>query len=105
MRAWPRIAKLLGGAFVSRFDEYAASHPLPASASTLADGRAFLRWLGSMSDELAVEALSFDLRFLDTPTRLRRRRWGIQYARLANVRVLAVRIPWLGERWWRFSAN
>ena len=106
--AWPRLVRGLGDAFVERFSAYATANPLPRSASTLADGCAFLAWLDReqpLNDDLRIEAISFDVRFVDAPTGLRRRRgFVVKWAKLrdSGTRILAVRLPWLGERWWRF---
>jgi len=105
---WPTIVRGIGTPFVERFTTYAAEHPLPLSANTLADGRAFLAWLDGqqpLNDVLCIEAMSYDLRFVETPLGLRRRTgFAVKTAKLreAGQRVLAVRLPWLGERWWRF---
>jgi len=109
--AWPKLVRGMGDPFVERFCTFAAEHPLPASASTLADGRAYLAWLDRqhpLNDLLRVEAMSFDVRFVDTPTGLRRRTgFVVKTAKLreSGTRVLAVRLPWLGERWWRFPRS
>lgn len=107
-RAWPKLVRGVGDTFVERFAVFASEHPLPASANTFADGRAFLGWLDRqqpLNDVLRVEAMSFDVRFVETPAGLRRRTgFIVKMAKLreSGTRVLAVRLPWLGERWWRF---
>ena len=107
-RSWPRLVRGLGDAFVERFTAYATAQPLPMSASTLADGRAFLAWLdreNPLNDEMREQALSFDVRFVATLKGLRRRRgFVVKMVKLreSGTRVLVVRLPWLGERWWRF---
>lgn len=106
-RGWPHLVRAAGDVFVERFTAYATAHPLPLSASTLGDGRAFLAWLARqqpLSDELIVEALSFDMRFVETRTGLRRRRFALRTTMLpiSGTRILAMRLPWIGERWWRW---
>jgi hypothetical protein len=107
-RVWPTLVRGVGDRFVERYTTFATEHPLPASASTLADGRAFLAWLDReepLNDVLRVEAMSFDVRFVDTPQGLRRRGgFVLKLGKLpeSGTRVLAMRLPWLGERWWRF---
>jgi hypothetical protein len=107
-RAWPALVHGVGDGFLERFNAFAADHPLPVSANSLADGRAFLAWLDSqeaLNDVLRVEAMSYDVRFVETVQGVRRRRgFVLKTAKLreSGTRVLAVRLPWLGERWWRF---
>jgi len=107
-QTWPTLVRGVGAAFVERFTAFANEHPLTLSASTLADGRAFLAWLDAqqpLNDVLRIEAMSYDVRFVETPLGLRRRTgFVVKTARLrdSGTRVLAVRLPWLGERWWRF---
>ncbi len=105
-RVWPSIVKVLGDAYVERFTAYAEAHPLSMSGSPRADGRAFIGWLeshGMSKDELRVEALAFDFRYVETPSGLRLRRGLlVKMVKLqeSRSRVIAVRVPWLGERWW-----
>jgi hypothetical protein len=107
-QAWPTLVRGVGDAFVERFTAFAVAHPLPACANAFADGRGFLTWLeqqGPLKDVLRIEAMSYDLRFIETPTGLRRRQgFALKLARLSDsgTRVVALRLPWLGERWWRF---
>jgi hypothetical protein len=106
-RAWPALVRILGDPYVERFTTFAQDHPIPASGSPLEDGRQFLRWLesqGPLADAARIEALAFDLHFYATPLGLRRRRgFGVKMARMreAKVLVIALRLPWLGERWLR----
>jgi hypothetical protein len=105
-RAWPSLTESLRDSFVEKFTNYAEAEPLPACAVPLADGRAFLRWLDArapLSDAARVEGLSFDVRFVVTATGLRPRRgFALRWVRLLEKPglVIAVRVPWLGERWW-----
>jgi hypothetical protein len=103
-RAWPKLVEAVGDAYVERFTQYASETPLPGCACTQADGRAFLRWLAAhqpLSDAACLEALTFDVRFVVTPAGLRPRRFAFKSATLRDARVLAARLPFLGERWWR----
>ena len=106
-RAWPKLVKLLGERYVAHFTAYAGAHPLPGTGSPLADGRAFLDWLdqqGELTDALQVEAMAFDMHYIETPIGVRSRH-GFAFKttklRQDRARIIAVRIPWLGERWWR----
>jgi len=106
-RVWPKLVEILGSAYVEAFTHYATTQPLPGCAAPLADGRAFLRWLDGqkpLCDAACVEALAFDLRFVVTPTELRPRRgFALKAALLRDTpaRLVGVRVPWLGTRWWR----
>jgi hypothetical protein len=106
-RVWPKLVEILGGAFTEAFMQYAAAHPLPACAAPLADGRAFLRWLDGqkpLCDAACIEALAFDLRYVVTPTTLRPRRgFALKSVKVHDApgRLIGVRVPWLGARWWR----
>lgn len=106
-RVWPSIVKTLGDAFVERFTAYAEAQPLPLSGSPLADGRAFMAWLesqSSLTDELRVDALAFDVRYVETTSGLRKRHGFLVKSvklRETRARMVALRLPWLGERWWR----
>jgi hypothetical protein len=103
-RAWPKLVEVVGETFAARFTSYAEAQPLPGCANPLADGRAFLRWLDAqapLSDDARLEALAFDVHFVVTPSGLGPRRgFAFKSARLRDRRVVAARVPWLGERWW-----
>jgi pimeloyl-ACP methyl ester carboxylesterase len=107
VRAWPSLIRVIGKAYPEKFTSYAETHPLPEGASTLADGREFLRWLepqGPPSDAARLEAFAFDLRWKPTALGLSRR--GGFAVKLLKLRetptlVIAARLPWLGERWLR----
>ncbi|MBI3725424.1 hypothetical protein HY251_15955 [bacterium] len=105
-RAWPALARTLPR-FQGRFSEFAARTPLPGEGGPIADGRAFVRALdpalaASLGDEARLEVLSVDLRFARVSSGLAPRR-GIKLASARLVErgrfVLAVLLPWLGERW------
>jgi hypothetical protein len=104
-RAWPALAAGLGEDFRERFARFAAGVPLPHEGGPLADGRAFARWLaraGELSDAGRLEALAVDLRYRAHAGGLVPRRGpALAWARLREPRrlVVAVRLPWLGERW------
>lgn len=104
-RAWPDLDAALGEKFNERFAEYASQQPLPGTGGPLADGRAFVDFLtaqGALPDEGRIEALRVDLHHVRTPRGLRPRRGPA--CKMALLRsplrlVMALRIPWLGERW------
>ena len=107
-RSWPQLVKIFGDKYPELFTKYAQSHPLPICASPSGDGRAFLRWMesqGPLPDDARLEAMAFDMRFVSTPLGLRRRTGlALKLVKLRETRgfVLALRLPWFGERWWRY---
>ncbi len=110
-RSWPTLVQRIGNKYVEQFTEYGKSHPLPASANSLADGRAFLAWLAAKeppTDALRIEALAYDMRWRETPLGLCRRGGSaVKLARLpqSGKWVLGLRLPWSGERWWGLPAK
>jgi hypothetical protein len=108
-RAWPALARALGPAFEGRFAAFAARTPLPRAGGPLADGRAFARALaaaGSLPEEGRREALAVDLRYAACASGLRPRRGPAVVAaflRASRRLVVAVRLPWLGERWFEVA--
>jgi hypothetical protein len=104
-RAWPALAGSIGERFAERFAAFAATAPLPRHGGPLADGRAFARFLahtGDLPDAGRLEALAVDLRHVSRPDGLVPRAGPV--VRVALLRqprrlVVAVRLPWLGERW------
>jgi hypothetical protein len=104
-RAWPELVAGLGDQWRQRFDAFAARVPLPHEGGPLADGRAFAHWLarlGELSDAGRLEGLAVDLHYRARAGGLVPRSgpalvwaWLRQSGRL----VVAVRLPWLGERW------
>jgi len=112
-RSWPALTAMLGETFATRFHEFAATTPLPREGGPLADGRAFARRLAEQgafaefadSDSARLEILAVDLRYRGTREGLIRRRGPyIRAAFLPKSRrvVLAMRFPFVGERWWGF---
>ena len=105
-RAWPGLAGALGPHFSERFAAFAATSSIPHSGGPLADGRAFARALARdarLPDAGRIESLAVDLRYSSGPSGLKPRRGpAIAVALLTTPRrlVVAVRLPWLGERWW-----
>jgi hypothetical protein len=105
-RSCPKLVRSFGDKFPELFNKYAQTNPLPVCASPLGDGRAFLRWLETqqpLSDAARIETMAFDLRFVSTPLGLRKR-GGFAF-KMLKLRerggiVIALRLPWLGERWW-----
>ncbi len=110
-RTWPSLAKRVGESFVAKFTEFATTHPLPACANALADGRAFLAWLAEKekpTDPLRVEALAYDMRWRETPLGVTRRTgFCIKIGRLpqSGKWVIGMRTPWSNERWWGMPAE
>lgn len=109
-RVWPSLVEAVGQSYVETFTRYAEANPLPACPAPRADGRAFLGWLeqqAPLSDAATVEAVAFDLRCLMSAEGLRPRRFAWKITRLpqSGRRLIAVRLPWLGERWWGLPAK
>jgi hypothetical protein len=62
--AWPGVRAMLGDDYRRRFEAYAVTTPIPQHGGPLADGRAFVRYLAALmplSDDVTLQALSFDL--------------------------------------------
>ncbi len=103
-RAWPALVQALGSRFLERFAAFAAKTSLPREGGALADGRAFVRFLaqvGDLPDAGRLEALAVDLRYSRCGGGLAPRRGpALRIALLNHPRrlVLAVRLPWLGEK-------
>lgn len=104
-RAWPGLARALGGRFGKVFAAYAGAAPLPRQGGPLADGRAFARWLaarGKLPEAGRLQALAVDLRYANNPDGLALRRGPTcraAWLRRSRRLILAVRLPWLGEHW------
>lgn len=109
--AWPRLTRAIGAVFEEQFTRYADVFPLPSDGGALADGRAFARWLAqqdALPDAGRLEALAVDLYYVACPSGMRRRSCpAVRSALLRQPRalVLAVRLPWLGERRWRIPLS
>lgn len=105
-RVWPEIARSLGDTFANHFALYAGSHPLPEDGA-LADGLLFVRTLGRqvrLGDDAALELLSFDLRHrvrADGTIARRGFYFGSALLRESLRRIIAIRLPLLGESWIR----
>jgi hypothetical protein len=104
-RAWPALAEALGARFAERFAAFAARTPLPELGGPLADGHAFARGLaraGGLPDAGRLELLAVRLRYAARAGGLVRRRGPALAAtvlRRPRRLVVALRLPWLGERW------
>lgn len=104
-RAWPSLARELGGEFHEQFAAYAATTPLPSHGGPLADGRGFADWLserGRLSDAAQLQSLAVDLQFERSRADLLPRRMPtLKLAWLTRPRrlVIALRWPRIGERW------
>jgi hypothetical protein len=105
VRAWPALARDLGKRFEERFAAFATTMPLPREGGPLADGRAFIRWLAQsedLSEEARLRVLAVDLRCATKGGGLVRRSGPAVAAavlRRPHRLVLALRLPWIGERW------
>jgi len=104
-KAWPDLARALGGRFFERFSAYAARQTLPSRGGALADGAAFAQFL-ARSDDLADagrrEWMAVRLHFAQRRDGLARRRSpaiASAFLRQSRKWVIAVRIPWIGEHW------
>jgi hypothetical protein len=104
-RAWPNLADALGSCFNELFAAFALQTALPSEGGPLADGRAFARFLahrGDLPEAGRLEALAVDLRHVACAGGLVRRRGPVlKMALFKRPRrlVVALRLPWLGERW------
>jgi len=104
-RAWPGLARAHGRRFGGLFSSYAEAVLLPRQGGPLADGRAFARWLaarGELPEAGLLQALAVDLRHTGNPDGLAPRRWPTckaAWLRESRRLIVAVRLPWLGERW------
>lgn len=66
-RAWPALARALGGCFTAKFAAFALKTPIPQRGGPVADGRAFADFLeqkGDLPEEGVLEALAVDLRYV-----------------------------------------
>ena len=102
----PKLAAQLGERFHSLFSEFAKSNGIPAFGGPVADGRAFARYVATiepLSVEAKLEALAIDLKFEAYAQGLFPRQGffiGIVKLDPPKHYAIAVRIPWIGERWW-----
>jgi hypothetical protein len=105
-RAWPGLWQALGLRFMEQFARFAATAAVPGQGGPLADGRAFVGYLaarGELPAEGRLEALAVDLRYEAVADGLVWRRWPAVRAGWFGRRyglIVAVRVPWLGEKWW-----
>jgi hypothetical protein len=104
-RAWPGLARTLGARFGELFTVYAAKSSIPMEGGPLADGRSFAHFLaerGALPEVGRLEAFAVDLRYAACPGGLvPRRRPAFKMALFKRPRrlVLALRLPWFGEKW------
>src|SRR5262249_43990882 len=100
-RAWPMLARCLGGRYVERFRAFAAMTPPPAEGGPLADGWAFGQSIpaNELDDDARRERLLVELHWHRTGGGLRLRR-GLAFrtARIGGRCMIGVRLPWLGVR-------
>jgi len=108
-RAWPGLSGTFGEQWRQQFRAFTQTCPLAREGGPLADGYAFARFLqraGKLPDEGRLEALAFDLRYRQCAGRFRPRRGvAARACLLGRPRrlVLAIRLPFLGERWLNLS--
>lgn len=104
-RAWPGVARALGRRFGELFAAYAEATTLPRQGGPLADGRAFARWLAArneLPESGRLQELAVDLRYTGNPDGLVPRRTPAcraAWLRRSRRLIMAVWLPWLGERW------
>jgi hypothetical protein len=105
--AWPQLARSLGSEFDHRFALYAQARPFTQEGEPFADGRAFARSLRRtlvLADEAVLEALAFDLRYRVRGEKVTARRgfsFSIGVLKQSFRFVVAVRLPLIGERWFK----
>jgi hypothetical protein len=100
-RAWPMLARCLGGRYAERFRAFAALTPPPGEGGPLADGRAFARAvpLDELDGDARRELLLVDLLWRPTRLGLRPRRgFALKGARIGGRWVIGLRVPGLGAR-------
>ena len=109
-RSWPAVERLLGDSFSTAFTQYAKDTPLPQEGGPMADGRTFVGWLSeshSLTDEIRLLALQFDVCNKRHPKGWRPRRWGhAAWVWLPDGQhwLVGVRIPgWMPWRAWTTS--
>jgi hypothetical protein len=106
-RSWQVLAESLGPRLAELFEAYAQNKPLPLSGGSIADGRAFVRWLaarGELPETCRPEAMAVDLRYRAAAQGLVPRKWpSFQIAWLSDSRrlVVGVWVPVLGDHWLR----
>ena len=104
-RAWPALAGALGEQWREQFHAFAQTSPCPREGGPVADGYAFARFLrhaGKLPEEALLEVLAVELRYRRVAGGLRARRGLAACASLVGSRrrlILAVRLPFMGERW------
>jgi hypothetical protein len=110
-RAWPGLAESLGSSYRAHFLDYAVLATLPRDGGSLADARAFARFLesrGGVSDEIRQQTLSVDLKFKSTPHGLVPRRlpsFRIAWLRSQRRLVVGIWTSALGEKWFRLKLS
>jgi hypothetical protein len=98
-RSWPGLAGSQGDDFAARFGAFAASHPLPADASSVTDGARFAQFLhraGTLSDEARIEWLRY---------RVRRQWFAMAWCRQRRRPAVGIRMPWAIRRLIIFGAK
>jgi hypothetical protein len=99
------LARALGPRFGELFTAYAEASTLPRDGGSLADGRAFARWLatrGVLPEAGRRQALAVDLRYSVGANGLVPRRWPtckVAWLRQSRRLIVAAWLPWPGEYW------
>jgi hypothetical protein len=107
-QAWPSLRIALGARFGQAFAAYASVTPLAANGGPLADGRGFVRFLGTthaLPDAVRQQALLVDAGHVASPDGLARRRWPcLRIGWLPQSRRLLVALGGpRATRWWRIG--
>jgi hypothetical protein len=106
-RTWPRLASELGPDLDAALERHLRERPTPHPSGALGDGRVLARALaaeGRLPWEARLELMGVELRYrwpADGRRLPRRAGATLAWSRSPARVVLAVRLPWLGERWLR----
>ena len=106
-RAWQGLADTLGESFHEQFAAYSARIARPPRGGSLADVRAFARWVaarGTLPEPATLQVLAVDLRYARSTEGLLPRRtpaFRMAFLRGSRCLVVALRWPRLGEHWLR----
>ena len=107
-QAWPELSGALGQDYMEHFRQYAMKRMLP-EAGPVADGRAFalaLKKRGLLIEQARMELFAFDMRHRVRGGRVTKRRFffGAIFSRRPLRATVALRLPVLGERWFRLGS-
>jgi hypothetical protein len=108
---WPRLARALGRGWPEVLAAHLLEVPGPPPSGALGDGRALARALAARSRlpwEGRLELLAAEVRWrwpADGRRLPRRAGAGLAAGRDPVRLSLALRAPWLGERWWHLPGS